>query len=206
MKDQLNIFGEEDFNSKLSEIHKVTGLSYIPNFISQKTQNELIKSIDNENWLDDLKRRVQHYGYKYNYKSRRIDYSMKIGALPSWVLEISKKLCNEGYFNEIPDQVIVNEYLSGQGITKHIDCEPCFEDTIVSLSLLDPVVMNLIDTLDKNNIVPILLEPGSIVVLKDEARYNWLHEIRSRKTHEYFGKKFKLNRRVSLTFRSVIIN
>ena len=42
MKDQLNIFGEEDFNSKLSEIHKVTGLSYIPNFISQKIQNELI--------------------------------------------------------------------------------------------------------------------------------------------------------------------
>ena len=145
-------------------------------------------------------------GYKYDYKARRIDYSMKIGDLPLWSIEIAKKLYDDNYFKEIPDQIIVNEYLSGQGISKHIDCEPCVEDTMISLSLEDSVVMNLVDTLDPKNIVPLLLEPGSIVILKGDARYHWLHEIRPRKTHEYRGQKYKLKRRVSLTFRRIILN
>ena len=35
----------------------------------------------------------------------------------------------------MPDQLIVNEYQPGQGISAHIDCEPCFKNTIVTVSL-----------------------------------------------------------------------
>ncbi|MEY4902758.1 MAG: hypothetical protein RLZZ292_573 [Bacteroidota bacterium] len=60
----------------------IEGLTYVPNFISSQEEKDLINHIDNEIWLTDLKRRVQHYGYKYDYKARRIDINMKIGNLP----------------------------------------------------------------------------------------------------------------------------
>jgi hypothetical protein len=57
---------------------QIPNLTYLPNFISEKEENELVEIIDSQPWLDDLKRRVQHYGYKYDYKARRIDTSMEI--------------------------------------------------------------------------------------------------------------------------------
>jgi hypothetical protein len=60
--------------------------------------------------VTDLKRRVQHYEYKYDYKNR-------------------------GIFEILPDQVIINRNLR-QGNVSYIDCEPCFEDTISPLFLV----------------------------------------------------------------------
>ena len=53
----------------------------------------------------------------------------------------------DGYFERIPDQIIVNKYYTKQGIAKHIDRLPCFDDTIASLSLGDPVVMDFMQIL-----------------------------------------------------------
>ncbi|MBK7911792.1 alpha-ketoglutarate-dependent dioxygenase AlkB [Candidatus Pollutiaquabacter sp.] len=113
-----------------------------PDFIDRKTETELLKLIDNSIWLNDLSRRVQHYGFKYDYKARKIDNSFFIGQLPKWLTEIALKIYDEKYINFIPDQAIINEYESGQGIAPHIDCEPCFGDTIISLSLGSSCVMN----------------------------------------------------------------
>lgn len=54
----------------------VTGLLYLPDFITAAEEQELLERIDREPWLTDLKRRVQHYGYKYDYRARAIDLSM----------------------------------------------------------------------------------------------------------------------------------
>lgn len=180
----------------------ISGLSYIPNYITSEQERNLVQMIDSQSWLTDLKRRVQHYGYKYDYKSRRIDLSMKVGDLPDWLSAIAKRLYDEGIFKEIPDQVIVNEYEAGQGITPHIDCEPCFEDTIVSLSLLSSVYMDFSKGDEK---IPLWLEPRSIIVLKDESRYDWKHGIASKKSDNHNGEKMVRERRISLTFRKVIL-
>jgi hypothetical protein len=58
------------------------GLTYIPNYITEQKQQELITKIDNQPWLIDLKRRVQHYGYKYDYKARKITPELKIDPVP----------------------------------------------------------------------------------------------------------------------------
>ena len=158
-----------------------------------------------QHWLDDLKRRVQHYGFKYNYKARKVDMDMHIGELPEWLKRLSKKLYTDGHMPEVADQVIVNEYRPGQGISSHIDCEPCFKDTIVSLSLGSGCVMNFTHKFDKTKKIPVWLAPRSLVVLSDEARYKWLHGIPARKSDEWDGKKHNRQRRVSLTFRKVII-
>jgi alkylated DNA repair dioxygenase AlkB len=110
-------------------------VEYVPDFITLTEHDELLEQIDRQIWLTELKRRVQHYGYKYLYKSRKVDASMYLGQLPTWADIIARRLQIEGYIDVLPDQAIVNEYLPGQGIAKHIDCPSCFIDTIVSLSL-----------------------------------------------------------------------
>jgi len=50
-----------------------------------------------------------------------------------------------------------------------------------------------------------MLEPRSLIVLKGEARYEWAHGIAKRKSDNWQGQVFKRTRRVSLTFRTVIL-
>lgn len=191
--------------NNFSELSKIKGLIYIPEYITQEEHGILWKSVNSEKWLDDLKRRVQHYGYKYNYKSRFIDYSMKIGDLPNWVLPMAKRLKDEKYMQNIPDQLIINEYLAGQGIAAHIDCEPCFDNTIISLSLGSKCVMNFINKYSKEKI-DVLLEPRSLVILQGEARYNWTHGISGKKSDVFKNQKYERQTRISLTFRNIILN
>ncbi len=191
------------FDSEMPDV-KISGLTYLPNYLSKQEENALIEQIDAQNWLADLKRRVQHYGYKYDYRSRRIDTSMKIGQLPDWLESIAKRLYTEGVFKNVPDQVIINEYAIGQGITHHIDCEPCFEDTIVSISLGSTCIMDLKNA-QTGEKIPLLLQPRSAVILKEESRYDWEHGIAARKSDKYEGIIYPRKRRISLTFRKVIL-
>ena len=191
--------------SNQEAIDAIAGLDYKKDYINEIEHDQLLKQIDEQPWLDDLKRRVQHYGYKYDYKARRIVRDMRIGKLPEWLEELAEKLCEDGHMPEVADQVIVNEYEPGQGISNHIDCEPCFDDTIVSLSLGSGCVMDFINKFD-NEKKEVWLEPRSIVVLEDKARYEWLHGIAARKSDTWDGHRKPRERRVSLTFRKVIID
>lgn len=186
-------------------IAAISGLRYVEDYINEGQHDWALARIDEHPWLDDLKRRVQHYGFKYDYKARKVDMGMHIGELPEWLNRLSEKLYADGYMPEVPDQVIVNEYLPGQGISSHIDCEPCFKDTIISLSLGSSCVMNFTKASDKTKKIPVWLEPRSLVVLSGEARSKWLHGIAARKWDEWDGEKHERQRRVSLTFRKVII-
>ena len=122
----------------------IQGLTYIPNAISISASYQLIQHIDKASWRTDLKRRVQHYGYVYDYKRRTVDKDMYLGELPAWADELVNLLVSHKDFGVRPDQVIVNEYNPGQGIAHHIDCEPCFGDAIASLSLNSTCVMSFI--------------------------------------------------------------
>ena len=179
------------------------GLRYLPGYIPLHLEARLLSLLDAAPWLDDLKRRVQHYGYRYDYKSRRIDHSMYLGPLPHWCEYYAQKLAAEGVFSSPPDQVIINEYMPGQGIAAHIDCTPCFEDTIVSLSLGSPCVMNFTQLSDPTQRYDQLLERGSAVVLQHAARFEWQHGIKSLKSDTINGQRVPRQRRVSLTFRKV---
>ncbi len=182
-----------------------SGLQYIRDYITEDQQDWLLTQIDKHEWLNDLKRRVQHYGFKYDYKARKVNRDMHIGELPEWLKRLSEKLHKDEHMPEVADQVIVNEYQPGQGISGHIDCEPCFRDTIASLSLGSGCVMDFTNKDDKTQKIPAWLAPRSLVVLSGEARYKWLHGIAARKSDPCEGEKHERGRRVSLTFRKVII-
>ena len=105
----------------------------------------------------------------------------------------------------MPDQLIVNEYLPGQGITNHVDCESCFDDVIVSLSIGSPAVINFVHKDDKSRVIPLLLESRSLMVITGPARYEWMHGIKGIKNETWEGNKFPRRRRLSLTFRKVTL-
>lgn len=46
----------------------IPGLHFWPNFVDCDTEQCLLLDIDANEWSSQLKRRVQHYGYTYNYK------------------------------------------------------------------------------------------------------------------------------------------
>lgn len=181
----------------------IAGLTYIADYINESTEVALLEVIDSQPWINDLKRRVQHYGWRYDYKARNVTSDLRIGALPDWLQHYAAGLKQVGLFSKTPDQVIINEYQLGQGISTHIDCVPCFADTIASLSLGSPCVMDFTHgkTDEKSSL---LLEPRSLMVMSGDARYVWQHAIAGRKTDRYNGQIMQRTRRISLTFRKVI--
>lgn len=208
MLDLFSHIEDEDIINKnlivSNNILYIEGLQYIPNFISEKEERELMNAINSENWLTDIKRRVQHYGYKYDYKARTINYSMHLGKLPLWSMRFANRLVNKKFIEVEPDQIIVNEYEPGQGISNHVDCEPCFGDTIITISLNSYCTMDFINLKTKQK-VEVLLEPRSLVVINGESRYLWSHGIPARKADFHNNQKINRKLRVSLTFRNVIL-
>lgn len=181
----------------------VEGLQIYFDFISDLEEKELITKIDSNEWLFDLKRKVQHYGYKYNYRSRRIDNSFYIGSIPNWMNFLIKRLNEKNIIDFIPDQAIVNEYIDDQGIAPHIDCESCFGETVISISLSGSCVINFERILNSKNKIPFFLEQRTLLVMTGESRFNWYHGIPCRKCDDFNGAKLRRGRRISITFRKV---
>jgi alkylated DNA repair dioxygenase AlkB len=71
---------------------------------------------DSQNWNIELKRRTQHYGYKYDYTARSVDPSYYMEEVPYWVDNLCSKLYSDPIFIEKPDQLIINEYMPGHGL------------------------------------------------------------------------------------------
>jgi alkylated DNA repair dioxygenase AlkB len=182
----------------------VPGLRYVAGFLDDPAEARLLDAVDAEPWLPDLKRRVQHYGYRYDYKARKVDPSMYLGPLPDWAQPLALRLVAEGHMADSPDQLIVNEYQPGQGITAHVDCVPCFGPIVCSLTLGSSCVMEL-SAVKGGGAESLLLERGSLLVLAGAARYQWRHAIPGRKTDTVGGQVLTRGRRVSLTFRTVLM-
>lgn len=178
----------------------IQGLIYIPNYVSSNEETFLLKTIKKKKWDNSLKRRVQHYGYRYDYKARNVTKDMYLGKLPKWLNDLAIRISNDGLCEVIPDQVIINEYQPGQGISPHIDCEKCFGPRILSLSLGSQVIMEFTqDGIPKKEI---LLLPSSLVMMYGEARNKWKHSIPSRLKDNGVERGV----RISLTFRNVEID
>jgi alkylated DNA repair dioxygenase AlkB len=118
-------------------------------------------------WSSELKRRVIHYGYKYDYKSRNAMERAK--AIPGECEDVARRLL-DAY-----DQLIVNEYQPGQGISAHVD-SLAFEDGIASISLGSGVVMRFSQGASS---VDVWLPRRSVVLLTGDARFKWRHSIPS---------------------------
>lgn len=190
----------------MHSIPGIHGLHYHPGFLDGHDQRALIDCIDANPWRADLERRVQHYGWRYDYRTKTVTPDMDLGPLPDWVEEIAVRLFTEtGLFDRVPDQAIVNEYEPGQGIALHADRQ-CFGDTVATLSLGDDWEMRLRPVRGRaQEDRRILLERGSVLILTADSRNQWMHGIDKRKTEKSPGGQRNRRRRVSLTFRTMVV-
>lgn len=178
----------------------VPGLLRVDGFLDEDEQRRLAAAIDTAPWSTLLRRRVQHYGHRYDYGRRGVRGAAP--PLPPWAAALAVRLHEDGPFDRPPDQVIVNEYEPGQGIAPHIDRTPAFGPVVASISLLSACVMEFTHPEDGTR-VPVTLEPGGLCVMTGPARYAWRHSIPARKTDPGPGGRVPRGRRVSVTFRTV---
>ncbi|ERE72805.1 putative ATP-dependent Clp protease proteolytic subunit [Cricetulus griseus] len=88
-------------------------------------------------------------------------------------------------------------------IKPHVDSVKFCGSTIAGLSLLSPSVMKLVHTQEPEQWLELLLEPGSLYILRGSARYDFSHEI-LRDEESFFGEhRVPRGRRISVICRSL---
>lgn len=171
----------------------VPGLTYIKDAIDVDKEETILDFINSNDYVDTpFHRKVQQYGYQYHYNTRSI--SDEATEIPDVLLELAEELKLP-----TPENIIVNRYLPGEGISPHIDLN-AFGDTVASLTLGSGIQ---IDFKKGNDEKCLYLLPRSLFIMQDEARYKWTHGIVTRKSDYVSGKKIKRGTRVSITFRTV---
>ncbi|MEV0778151.1 alpha-ketoglutarate-dependent dioxygenase AlkB [Streptomyces sp. NPDC050433] len=183
----------------------VPGLRYVADWLSPGTGEALLSHIDAAPWSAQLKRRVQHYGHRYDYgrRSVRADRQEPAPPIPVWAGELAARLVGEGLMDGDAEQVIVNEYEPGQGISAHVDCLPCFGPVIAAISLGSSCLMDFSNPEDGTKLA-VPLAPGSLLVMTGPARFTWRHAIAARKSDPGAAGRVPRGRRVSVTFRMLL--
>ncbi|XP_055334019.1 alkylated DNA repair protein alkB homolog 8-like [Paramacrobiotus metropolitanus] len=182
------------------------GLHYYPEFVSPEEEHQLIGFVEcalqNVPSKDVLRNRTAlHYGFRFLYGSNNVDMKKEtVEPIPAVCDPLRSKLVALGLFERPPDQLTINIYQPGQGIPAHVDTHSVFENGICSISLGSPVVMNFSRG---SATLPVVLQPRSALIMKDECRYAWKHGITPRTTDVIPGNNSRRGRRISLTFRCV---
>lgn len=174
----------------------IPGLEIILEWISPEEEMEILNEIYHREWYQDgviKNRRVQHYGFEFDYSTNSI--GKELAPIPDFLKRYSGDC----------DQITINEYPPGVGIAPHVDTHSAFENGIFSLSLGSNSVMifSRKNELDEKKKIQFAIPRRSLLIMKDEARFNWNHQIPARKYDKISGKVQKRGIRVSLTFRKV---
>ncbi|CBN75873.1 conserved unknown protein [Ectocarpus siliculosus] len=183
----------------------VPGLTLIKGFVTEEEEGSLLKHFvqgDDVRWTGPLKRRVQHFGRVFDYHTRHVDFDAPAPPLPECLTDVVREMGDRGLKPSDPDQLTLNEYKPGQGISPHVDTHSAFEDGLASLSLGSGCVMDMRHP-DGVRVKNLYLPRGSLLVMEGPARYEWSHGIASRKTDMVDGVLTRRATRISFTFRRV---
>jgi alkylated DNA repair dioxygenase AlkB len=207
------------FDNKIllsNEMPKPIGLYYIADCIDNST--DLVTNLDKEEWFpvnpnSNVGRKVQHYGFYYDYTTKRIDNPAP--PMPPFILELRDILMNKcielGLTKKYPslkfDQCIINNYECGEGINAHTDHKD-FGSVIGCFTLNSGAILKF----TRKGFEPyeIYTKPNSLYIMSSNARRLWSHEMPHKKIDMIDNslipgaKKVAIRgRRISVTFRQV---
>ncbi|XP_013774537.1 alpha-ketoglutarate-dependent dioxygenase alkB homolog 6-like [Limulus polyphemus] len=207
---------------------------YLPNFITAEEEKYLIDCVyeaPKPKWTNLAHRRLQNWGGLPHPKG------MIPESLPKWLEIYIAKINSLGVFGDkTANHVLVNEYLSGQGIMPHED-GPLFYPTITTINLGSHTLLDFYERLQeegpdqrldsntqeleassfsRRHFASLLLEPRSLLIVKDDMYHNYLHGIKEveediitnkvanlNSCETKIGSVFKRSTRISLTIRHV---
>lgn len=68
----------------------IAGLTYIPDFITEEEEEDLLREIDAREWdSGKLKRRTQSYGTRYHYRKHSVS---EMPPIPDFMLSVVERL------------------------------------------------------------------------------------------------------------------
>lgn len=157
---------------------------YIPNFITEEEERQIIKYINSvplPKWTQLSRRRLQNWGGIPHPKG------MIAEEIPSWLQKYIDKVTDLNVFESrvLPNHVLINEYLSGQGIMAHSD-GPLFYPVVTTISCGAHTLLDFYKRLDTTEQqqpkleFSLLLERRSLLVLQKDLYHNYLHSIAER--------------------------
>ncbi|XP_063995273.1 alpha-ketoglutarate-dependent dioxygenase alkB homolog 6 [Diachasmimorpha longicaudata] len=159
---------------------------YIPNFITDEEEAEIVKHVNNApqpKWTQLSHRRLQNWGGIPHPKG------MIAEEIPRWLQKYIDKVTSLDVFDRktLPNHVLINEYLPGQGIMGHSD-GPLFHPIVTTISCGSHTFLEFTRRLDTNEEdrtmnteFAFLLERKSLLILQEELYHNYLHSISERK-------------------------
>ncbi|KAK0129587.1 hypothetical protein ONS96_000153 [Cadophora gregata f. sp. sojae] len=211
---------------------------YISDFITQEEEQTLLHRIENApkpRWKQLSKRRLQIWPSDLSKNNTLLD-----SPLPEWLINpvitrllscpISKDKPQTHIFSDSPHKrpnlVLINEYLSGQGIMPHKD-GPAYYPVVCTVSLGSSLCLDLYGTSEDGTreIEPrwkILQEPRSLLITTGELYTDFMHGIADvpndvdlnpdtvsnwellRSPDEFKDGHNERKTRVSLTYRDVL--
>lgn len=178
----------------------IPGLSLYPDFISETDEKELLNEIDSQIWMVDYSRRLQYYGFRNELEEPYELISIPL-PIPEKMYRLSEQLTEKGLIDLQPDQVIINEYIPGEGIRPHKD-RNYYENQICGVNLGSSCIMRFIRG-KKLEVIDIEIPRRSLYIMQDDARKKWTHGIPPRKKDNINGMISNRERRVSITYRKV---
>ncbi len=147
-------------------------------------------------------RKVVHYGYKYNYKTKKTNEPAP--EMPDTIKNL-REIIRRNIVDELGDrkldQCIVNAYEPGPGINAHYD-HLDYDDYICCFTFGSGATMTFTH-LETRKVVDVYINPNSLYVMSGDARYKWSHELAQRKSDVVGGTRVPRGRRVSITFRNL---
>lgn len=188
-----------------SEDAEISGLFIWPEYFSESVEDAMVNHVAGlDNWAgisDDPKsRRVIHYGYKYDY--RKMNFPVKILPIPE-IFTGPARLVASAFLGESRtfDQLIINEYMPGQGISPHVDHPQQFGDVIFCICIGSDITITF--THPDGRVAPRRLVAGSAYAMTGKARHVWRHGIEAKKSDYVGGKRIPRGIRYSLTYRTI---
>jgi len=152
-------------------------------------------------WSNELERLTQQFYYTYSYTRGA---PSRGPVAPQYIQDLTTRIFDTGVWSSRPSQIIVNHYEPGQGISPHVDDVRFFQDEISTLSLGSGIVMEFRQTVAPFRRVDCYLPVGYMLIMRDEARYQWTHGIAKRKSDVIDGVRVARGTRISITWRSLL--
>jgi len=169
-----------DLFSGAAPVAAPEGFEYRPDFINRDEELALVAGIESLELAPyefrgvEARRRVMSFGYRHDYRTRRLEQSTSI---PPFLESLKSKVAGFwGLAAEDFQQVLVSEYSPGTPIGWHKDRE--HYDRVMGLSLLSEATFRFRREIEGRwERRSVLLEPRSLHQLTGAARHLWQHSI-----------------------------
>lgn len=101
--DDISHYSKVDFPDASFD-YDLNGFHVIDNFITEQEEKEMMESIDSKDWSKLMMRRVQHYGFEFNYRSRDVNPKQKLCDMPDFIDFMLPKIESAMRCFEIPKE------------------------------------------------------------------------------------------------------